>query len=124
MRRGLPRQWAEDDLVGEKRHLFGEQSLYLGKSDSQKLDPTCIHHVLSESEGKVCGDWSAATRPAGAPTAFSQYSEDNNRFFEHFLLRMGLPGGSDGIESAHKAGDPGSIPEFRRSPGEGNGNLL
>ena len=27
-------------------------------------------------------------------------------------------------ESACKAGDPGSIPESGRSPGEGNGNLL
>ena len=26
-------------------------------------------------------------------------------------------------ESAGYAGDPGSIPESRRSPGEGNGNL-
>ena len=32
--------------------------------------------------------------------------------------------GSDGKESACSAGDPGSIPGSRRSPGEGNGNLL
>ena len=36
----------------------------------------------------------------------------------------GFPGGSDGKESASKAGDPGSIPEWRRSPGEGNGYPL
>ena len=35
-----------------------------------------------------------------------------------------LPGGSDGKESAGNAGDPGSIPEFRRSSGKGNGNPL
>ena len=35
-----------------------------------------------------------------------------------------FPGGSDGKESAHKAGDPGVIPELGRSPGEGNGNPL
>ena len=35
---------------------------------------------------------------------------------------MGFPGGSDGKESAHNAGDPGSIPESGKSPGEGNGN--
>ena len=34
------------------------------------------------------------------------------------------PGGSDGKESACSAGDPGSIPEMERSPGEGNGNSL
>ena len=37
---------------------------------------------------------------------------------------MGFPGGSDGKESAHNAGDPGSIPESGKSPGEGNGNPL
>ena len=37
---------------------------------------------------------------------------------------MGFPGGSDGKESASFAGDPGLIPESRRSPGVGNGNPL
>ena len=36
---------------------------------------------------------------------------------------MGLPGGSS-KESAHTAGDLGSIPGLGRSPGEGNGNPL
>ena len=34
---------------------------------------------------------------------------------------MGFPGGSAGKESVCNAGDPGSIPESRRSPGEGIG---
>ena len=34
---------------------------------------------------------------------------------------LGLPGGSDGKESACNAGDLGSIPGWGRSPGEGNG---
>ena len=33
-----------------------------------------------------------------------------------------FPGGSDSKESACNAGDPGSIPELGRSPGEGYGN--
>ena len=32
----------------------------------------------------------------------------------------GFPGGSDGKASACNAGDPGSIPGWGRSPGEGN----
>ena len=36
----------------------------------------------------------------------------------------GFPGGSDGKESACKAGDPGSIPGLGRSPGKGKGNPL
>ena len=39
----------------------------------------------------------------------------------HYLV---FPGGSDGKESASKAGAPGSIPQLGRSPGEGNGNPL
>ena len=37
---------------------------------------------------------------------------------------MVFPGGSEGKASACNAGDPGSIPELGRSPGEGNGNPL
>ena len=33
----------------------------------------------------------------------------------------GFPSGSNGKESASNAGDPGSIPEWGRSPGEENG---
>ena len=33
----------------------------------------------------------------------------------------GFPGGFDGKESPCSSEDPGSIPELRRSPGEGNG---
>ena len=36
----------------------------------------------------------------------------------------GFPGGSEVKASASNAGDPGSIPELGRSPGEGNGNPL
>ena len=39
-------------------------------------------------------------------------------------MRKGFPGGSDGKEFAYNAGDPGLIPEWGRSPGEGNGNPL
>ena len=38
--------------------------------------------------------------------------------------KWGFPGGSDGKDSAHNAGDPGSTPGSGRSPGEGNGNPL
>ena len=37
---------------------------------------------------------------------------------------LGFPGGSDGKESACKAGDLGSIPGLGRSLREGNGNPL
>ena len=34
---------------------------------------------------------------------------------------MSFPCGSNGNKFAYNAGDPGSIPGLRRSPGEGNG---
>ena len=37
---------------------------------------------------------------------------------------MGFLGGSDGKSSAHNEGDPGSIPGWEKSLGEGNGNPL
>ena len=37
-------------------------------------------------------------------------------------VMQGIPGGSDGKESACNEEDPGSIPGSGRSPGEGNGN--
>ena len=37
---------------------------------------------------------------------------------------LGFPGGLEGKASACNAGDPGSIPESGRSPGEENGNPL
>ena len=36
----------------------------------------------------------------------------------------GVPGGSDGKESACNVGDPGSVPGLGRSPGEGTRYLL
>ena len=42
-------------------------------------------------------------------------------YFDHSMI-MGFPGGSDGKESTCNAGDLGSIPGLRRSPGEGNGS--
>ena len=39
-------------------------------------------------------------------------------------MRVEFPGDSHSKESAYNAGDPGSIPGFGRSPGEGNGNPL
>ena len=37
---------------------------------------------------------------------------------------LGFPGGSVGKEPACQAGDPGSIPGWERSPGEGHGDPL
>ena len=45
-------------------------------------------------------------------------------FIITYMALLGFPGGSDGKKSACNAGDLVLIPGWRRSPGEGNGNLL
>ena len=47
--------------------------------------------------------------------------QNENKFF---LSIYGFSGSLDGNASAYNAGDPGSIPGWGRSPGEGNGNPL
>jgi len=47
--------------------------------------------------------------------------------FQKFIrnpILLGFPGGLKGKASAYNAGDPGSIPESGRSPGEGNGTPI
>ena len=44
-------------------------------------------------------------------------------FMGHDIKYMGFPGGSTGKEFACNAGDLGSVPGLRRSPGGGHSNL-
>ena len=48
----------------------------------------------------------------------------NNISLLYIYILYSFPGGSDNKESACNAGDPGLIPGWERSPGEGNGNPL
>ena len=45
-------------------------------------------------------------------------------YAEAYDILLGFPAGSDGKDSAYNSGDPGSVPESGRSPGEGHGNPL
>ena len=45
-------------------------------------------------------------------------------FKEHVIQLWDFPGGSDSKASAYNEGDPGSIPGWRKTPGEGNSNPL
>ena len=40
------------------------------------------------------------------------------------MITLGFPDGSDGKESACNAGEPGLVPGWGRSPGEGHGHSL
>ena len=45
-------------------------------------------------------------------------------FLRSVIRKLGIPGGSDGKESAYNVGDLGLIPGLGRPPGGGHGNPL
>ena len=81
----------------------------------------------------VCKDYGGETNPLSWGRDVEESRVRECTFTAHSVCRLycyhvhagvGIPGGSDGQESACKAGDVGSIPGLGRSPREGNGNPL
>ena len=73
----------------------------------------------------MIGSWEEDSWPKG--WTFLPHSRDFFRLSDglsRWLIGKGLPWSADGKESACDVGDPGSIPQSGRSPGEGNGNPL
>ena len=77
---------------------------------------------------KIAGGWDGNDAITGIQ---STYESDHNQgitvwWWEKIkvCLLWGLPGGSDGKESACNARDPSSISGLGKSPGEQNGNPL
>ena len=72
------------------------------------------------------GSWQAIVH--GVKKSWTRPSDSHTHIHtdNHFTSKVTRlhPGGSDGKASAYNSGDTGSIPESRRSPGEGNGNPL
>ena len=81
-----------------------------GRSPRRKWQPTPVF-VPGESHG-----WRSLV---GYSPQGRKESDTTERL--HFTS-LHFPGGSEVKESACNAGDPGSIPGLKRSPGEGNGN--
>ena len=57
-------------------------------------------------------------------TYIGDFSMKKNLHVYLIKFHLGFPGGSEVKASASNVGDPGSIPESGRSPGEGNGYPL
>ena len=73
------------------------------------------------------GAWQAHISPWGCKEAVTKewahtHTHIRNIQIDRSFNLLVFPGSSDGRESACKAGDPGSIPELGRAPGEGSGN--
>ena len=76
----------------------------VAKSQTQLSDFT---HII-KSEGA----------PPGLISQIPLFLDFSRSFKTVFVTSHGFPGSSDGKESAYSAGDPSSIPESERSPGE------
>ena len=75
----------------------------------------CSGHKLAQTSGDGEGQGGlVCCSPWGSQRVGHDWATE-----QHILVYiLGFPGGTDGKESACNAGDPGSIPELRRSPGE------
>ena len=69
----------------------------------------------------MAGSKSSCKREVYSDTSLPQ---ETRIISNNLILYPGFPGGSEVKASAYNAGDLGSIPGSRRSPGEGTGNLL
>ena len=97
---------------------------------SHLLSPFCIsgqfsvHHTAS----RICVFYVGFPQPwIWLPPLHPENSHWHSFFnWKTIALQycVGFPGGSDGKASAYNAGDPGLIPGWGSSPGEGNGTPL
>ena len=79
-------------------------------------------YLPSSTEATWCmssGEWSTPL-----PKCNGKFLSESIEHSSIHLSPPWFPGGSDGKASACNAGDPGLIPGWGRSPGEGNGNPL
>ena len=97
------------------------------------LSPKVLTHRLKVSPlpgvSLLIWDLKASNVLSSTSTFFLWFSyrlnfQSSNRRLPGPFGRPASPGSSNGKESAHNAGDLGSIPGSGRSPGEGNGSPL
>ena len=88
------------------------------KSSSPKLCPTHVHKMA------LWGLPEAAENPKVSEYPPLRSSSSAHTFGTSQCEHQGLPGGSQGKESACNTEERGLIPGWGRSPGEGHGNSL
>ena len=99
-------------IEGKRRRGWQRTRWLDGITDSMDVSLSELRELVMDREA-----WHAAIHGvAKSRTPLSNWSD--------LFFPLGLPGGSDGKESACKAGDLGSVPGSGRSPGEAKGYPL
>ena len=120
----IPRQWQQFQKLGNQWVFIFVNCIR--EIRLRRIPKTRGLSLTSTSSRCDCLNFPAGlTHPSSSPAP--RENEDSSP--SHFQTEVGrgwqgFPGGSDGKESACSAGDPGSIPGWGRSPGDGNGNPL
>ena len=102
------------------------------RQNRKRPTPTSSKAVPYPSKGSGGDPQAMWPRPNGFPSLNFSFVKAKHwirslRLFSDIqppMVDKGFPCGSDGKASVCNAGDPGSIPGFGRSPGEGNGSPL
>ena len=93
---------------------------HAGKGKPSRQEATAPLHHASHNTGMSLGD-KQPTVPYYRSRAVAQdLCPGREAVVKTQVSLWDFPGGSDGKTSAYNVGDPGSIPGWGRSPGEGN----
>ena len=86
------------------------------------MDKSCEYHVEQQKPDQRTTYCEIPCLPQGRASDTSPINRRAGSIFMIIINNEGVPGGSDGKESACNAGDLSSVPGMGRSSGEGNGN--
>ena len=86
-----------------------------GEGNGNPLQHSCLENPMDRGAW-----WATVHGVAKSQTRLIDFTF--TVYYSSVFVSTGFPGGSNGKESACNVGDPGSIPELGRSPGERNSN--
>ena len=126
---GVAGDGPSEDVTLVSKQLIGQHTSHAKVGGRHRMQPAwpvqrlwgksrpsmvpALHGAQEASTGG--GEWEKAWEEAGEGVTWGLWVS---------VKMFDFPGGSDSKVSAYNEGDPGSIPELGRSPGEGNGNPL
>ena len=109
-------------LQSNEAHVPQQLSLCPRAWDLQLLRPACSRICAQQQEKPLERKPANIKEDPGQSKKKKKKKRHELSFQRNMGSNPGFPGGSDGKASACNAGNLGSVPGSRRSPGEGNGN--